>query len=54
MYYNIEVINNINIYFIVIIFSRIHYLIRNKAGVLVFNSNPDPHFCHGCAEQEQN
>ena len=49
MYYNIEVINNINIYFIVIIVNRTQYLIRNNAGILVLNSDHDLYFCPGCA-----
>ena len=44
MYYNIEVINNINIEFIVIIVNRTQYLTRNNAGIFVLNSNPDSHF----------
>ena len=44
MYYNIEVINHINIEFIVIVFNRTQYLNRNDAGILVLNSDPDSHF----------
>ena len=54
MYYNIEVINNINIKFIVIVVNKTQYLTRNDAGILMLNSDPDSHFCPGCAEQTQN
>ena len=44
MYYNIKVINNINIEIIVIVFNRTEYPNRNDAGILVLNSDPDSHF----------
>ena len=54
MYYNIEMINNINIEFIVIVFNITQYPTCNDAGILLLNSDPDSHFCPGCAEQAQN
>ena len=54
MYYNIEVINNIHIEFIVIVVNRTQYPTRNEAGILVLNIDPDSHFPPGCAEQAQN
>ena len=54
MCYNIEVINNLNIEFIVIVVNRTQYPTRNDAGILVLNSDPDLHLCPGCAEQAQN
>ena len=54
MYYNIEVINNINIEFIVIFVNRTQYPTCNDVGILVLNSNPDLHFRPGCAEKAQN
>ena len=54
MYYNIEVIININIEFIVIVVNITQYPIRNNACILVLNSDPDSNFCPGCAEQAQN
>ena len=27
---------------------------HNTAGILVYNSDPDSHFCSGCAEKAQN
>ena len=54
MYYNIKFINDINIDFIDIISTRMQSPIRNGAGILVLNSNPDSQFCPGCAEQVQN
>ena len=54
MYYNIEVIININIEFIVIVVNITQYPIRNNACILVLNSDPDSHFYPGCAEQAQN
>ena len=53
MYYNIEVINNLNIYFIVIIMNRIKYMICNDAGILVLKSGPDSHFFPGRVKQAQ-
>ena len=53
MYYNIEVINNINIEFIVIAVNRTQYHTWNVADILVLNIDPDSHFCPGCAEQAQ-
>ena len=44
MYYNIEVINNLNVDFIFIGTNRTQYLNRNDAGILVLNSDPDSHF----------
>ena len=44
MYYNIEVISNINIEFIVIVVNRTQYPTYNNAGILVLNSDPDSHF----------
>ena len=44
MYYNIEVFNNLNIYFIVIIVNRTKYLTPNYACILMLNSDPDLHF----------
>ena len=40
MYYNIEVINNINIDFIVIVVNRTHYMTHKNEGMLVLNSDP--------------
>ena len=54
MYYNIEVINNLNMGFIVIVVNIMQYLTRNDAGILVLKSDPDSHFWAGCAEQVQN
>ena len=54
MSYEIEDSNSLNIYFIVIVVTRTPFLIINTAGILVFNSDPDSHFCPGCAEQAQN
>ena len=54
MYYNIEVINNLNMEFIIIVINRMHYMNRNDAGILVLNSDSDSRFCPGCAEQGQN
>ena len=54
MYYNIEVINNLNIEFIVIVANRTQYLTCNDTGILMLNNNPDSHFLPGCAEQAQN
>ena len=54
MYYNIEVITNLNIYFIVIFVTIMQYPTCNYAVILVLNSNPDSHFCPGCADQEKN
>ena len=54
MYYGIEVINGLNIEFIVILTNRMQYPTRNYAGILMLNSNPDLHFFPGCAEQVQN
>ena len=54
MYYNIEVINHININFIVIATTRTQSPTRKGAGILVLNSDPDSHFFPGCAEQAQN
>ena len=53
-YYNIEVINNLNIKFIVIATTRTQSQTHNDAGILVPNSDPDSHFCPGCAEQAKN
>ena len=53
MYYNIEVINNLNIDFIVIIVNRTQYPTNIDAGILVLKSNYDSHFCPGCADQAQ-
>ena len=41
MYYNIELTNNHNIGFIVIIVTIIQSSTRNAAGILVSNSDPD-------------
>ena len=54
MYYNIEVINNLNIEFIVIVINGTQYPNRNVAGILVLNSDPDLHFCPDCDEQPKN
>ena len=54
MYYDIEVINNININVVVIFITRTNDLMRDYEGTLVLNSYPDSHFCTGCAEQVQN
>ena len=54
MYYNIEVINNLNIEFIVIVVNITQYMTRNNADILVLNSDTDSHFFPGCAEQVQN
>ena len=44
MYYDIEVINNPNIYFIFIIVTRTQTPKRNTAGILVLNRNADFNF----------
>ena len=44
MYYNIEVINNINIDFIVIVVNRTHYMTHKNEGMLVLNSDPASYF----------
>ena len=44
MYYTIEVINNINIEFIIIVFNRTQYPTCNNTGILMLNSDPDSHF----------
>ena len=54
VYHNIDVINNVNIDFIVIVVTWMQSPICNAAGILVFNSDPDYHFCPGRAKQEQN
>ena len=54
MYYNIEVINNNKIDFIVIVLNITQSLTHNSAGILVLNSDPDSHFFSICAEQAQN
>ena len=54
MHYNIEVVNNLNIEFIVIVVNRTQYPTRNDAGMLVLNSDPYSHFFPGYAEQAQN
>ena len=54
MYSNIEVINNLNIEFIFIVFNITQYPNCNDAVILVLKSDPDSHFCPGCAEQAQN
>ena len=54
MYYNIEVINNLNIEFIAIFVNRTQNLTRKNTGTLVLNSNPGSHFFPGCSEQAQN
>ena len=51
VYYNIEVVHNINIDFIVI---KTQSLTHNTAGILVLNSYPGSHFCPGCSDQAQN
>ena len=54
VYYNIEVINNLNIDVIVIIVARIQFTTCNNAIILVLNIYPDSSFCPGCVEQAQN
>ena len=54
MYYNIEVINNINIEFVVIVINRTQYPTHKNTGILVLNIDPDSNFCPVCAEQVQN
>ena len=54
VYYNIEVINKINIDFIVKIVTRIQSLTGNTEGILVLNSDPDSHLYPGCTDQAQN
>ena len=44
MYYNIEVINNLNIEFTIIVVNRTQYPTRNDTGILMLNSDPDSHF----------
>ena len=44
MYYNIEVINNLNMEFIVIVINRTQYPTFNDTGILILNSDPDLHF----------
>ena len=51
VYHNIESINDINVYFIVIVFNIIHSLTHNYARILVLNSDRNSIFCPGCAEQ---
>ena len=51
LYYNIEVISNLNIDLIFIIVTIMHSPTSNAAGILVLNSDPDSYFCPGCAEQ---
>ena len=53
MYYNIKVINNLNIDFIVVVVNITQYPTCNDAGVLVFNSDPDSHFFPGFPDQAQ-
>ena len=53
MNYNIELINNLNIDFIVIIFTAMQSPTRNAAGILVLNSDPDSYFFPSCAQQAQ-
>ena len=50
VYYNIEVINNPNIYFIFIIFTINQSLISNDSGILVLNSDPYLHIYWMCWE----
>ena len=45
MYYNIEVINNLKIGFIVIIFNRVLSLTQKSAGILALNISTDSIFC---------
>ena len=54
MYYTIEVINDLNIDFIVIIATRMQSPNRNSVGILVFSGDPYLHFLPGCSEQAQN
>ena len=54
MYHNTEVINNLNMEFIVIVVKRTQYPIRNDTGILMLNRDPDSHFFPGRAEQAQN
>ena len=51
LYYNIEVINDLNKEFIFIIVVRMQSLTRNVAEILVLNSDTGLHFCPGCAEK---
>ena len=44
MYYSIEVINNLNIEFIVIFVNIAHYLTHNDADILILSSGPDYNF----------
>ena len=44
MYYDIEVINHINIDLIVIIITRMQSPARNATDILVLNSDPDSYF----------
>ena len=41
MYYDIEVTNNLNKEFIIIIIKRTQYTIQNDTGILMLNSDPD-------------
>ena len=54
MYYNIEVINKINLELLIIVVNRIQYLTRNNTGILMLNNDPDSHLLSGCADQTQN
>ena len=51
VYYNIEVINNLNIKFIFIATTRTHYLTHNYEDILVPRINGDFHFCIDYDEQ---
>ena len=53
MYYNIEVINNININFIVIVVTRTQSPTRNVSGISVLNNDPDSRFVLAVSSQRK-